>query len=201
MNFFDLDLAGIEAVVFDFGGVISYPPGENAPVFEACAKWGITREMYREAFGKYRNLWDGGEIDGVEMYRRIVEDYNPAAKPSFEDLDALWRADAEGWIGRLKPEALDYMHFLKSAGRKIGILTNLSTDFYSEFFSIRCSEHIKLADAVVVSSHEHVVKPSPEIYRIMEKRLCVSPGAILFLDDTPRNIAGAIACGWHGVVV
>ena len=195
MDYESVDLAGVDGVVFDFGGVISLAPGNDAPIYAVGGKWGLDCAAYDDAFKKYRHLWDGGEIDGAEMYRRILEDrgfYNVSAA----DLEILWRADAEGWVKRMRKETLPFMRKLKAEGYKIGILTNMAADFFREYFSVRCAEHIALADALVVSAHEHLVKPDPAIYRLMEKRLDLAPEKLMFFDDLAANVAAARSCGW-----
>ncbi len=39
------------------------------------------------------------------------------------------------------------------------------------------------------------VKPDPEIYELVAGRLPVAPGHVLFLDDNPMNVSGALAAG------
>ena len=77
-------------------------------------------------------------------------------------------------------------------------LTNFGADFWDEF---RCEWRVfdSFRD-IVVSGHEKCVKPDPAIYAIAEARFGVPPGALLFVDDKPENIAAARARGWHGHV-
>ena len=62
--------AGAKGVVFDFGGVIAYPPGNAWEAYRVAAELGLSRTAFDAAFKKYRYLWDGDFIDGIEMYRR-----------------------------------------------------------------------------------------------------------------------------------
>ena len=41
------------------------------------------------------------------------------------------------------------------------------------------------------------MKPSPDIFRHVERASGLSPAQILFFDDNPGNVAAARACGWH----
>jgi 2-haloacid dehalogenase len=40
-----------------------------------------------------------------------------------------------------------------------------------------------------------VVKPDPRIFRICLERNRLEPGACVFIDDAPANVAGAAAVG------
>lgn len=54
-------------------------------------------------------------------------------------------------------------------------------------------------DGIVISGREGVVKPDPEIYRILCERHGFAPGEALFVDDSPANVAGARAVGMDAV--
>lgn len=56
-----------------------------------------------------------------------------------------------------------------------------------------------LFDVLVYSHEVGVSKPDAAIYRITEERLGVGPSEIVFLDDRPAYVLGAIQCGWHAV--
>ncbi len=56
-----------------------------------------------------------------------------------------------------------------------------------------------LLDGIVLSGEEKVIKPAPEIYRILLDRYHIAPNEAVFLDDNPANIEGAKALGIHGI--
>ena len=55
-------------------------------------------------------------------------------------------------------------------------------------------------DGTLISCNVHAVKPCKEIYRIFSEKYHLKPEECLFIDDAPANVAGAIACGWQGIV-
>ena len=62
----------------------------------------------------------------------------------------------------------------------------------------RCARDFRaLADAEVISGLERIVKPNPEIYALMARRMALPPAELFFLDDTQANVDAARACGWH----
>ena len=54
---------------------------------------------------------------------------------------------------------------------------------------------LDLFDAVHVSAHLRAVKPDPAIYAAVEAATGLPPGAHLFVDDRPENVAAARARG------
>lgn len=187
----------IKGAVFDFGGVIAKPP-EKADVDVLSRLSGLSPDSLSAGFAAHRAGYDGGLFDCAEMYLRMIAD-NGLPAPSAETLAEMERVDSESW-SRPRPETLDWMEELSRSGVKIGILTNMSETFAGEWFAARFPRAIAVADAIVISSREKCVKPQPEIYRIMEKRIGLAPDELCFMDDIPRNVEGAKALGWHGIV-
>lgn len=55
-------------------------------------------------------------------------------------------------------------------------------------------------DGLVISGREGVVKPDPAIYRLLCDRHGVDPTDAVFIDDSPVNVAAAVALGFDGIV-
>lgn len=86
---------------------------------------------------------------------------------------------------------------LKDAGYGIYLLSNASMaqhDYWPKFPVSR------LFDGKLISCDFGKVKPMHEIYRAFTDRFSLNPDECVFIDDAPANVAGAVACGWHGVV-
>ena len=45
-----------------------------------------------------------------------------------------------------------------------------------------------------------LVKPQPEIYRLLFKKFSLKPEECFFVDDSPANVEGALYCGMTGAV-
>ena len=58
----------------------------------------------------------------------------------------------------------------------------------------------KKAKGYVVSAYERLVKPQPEIYRLLLDRYGLKADECVFIDDYPVNIDGARAAGMNGIV-
>lgn len=186
----------IRAVVFDYGGVLARSPVQDdfRPVANEI---GLMWEMYREGFAQYRLAYDSDLLTCADMYRKIAADNGLAMTE--DQCGRLCRADDESWLHPIL-ETLAWMKELKSAGCRIGILTNMATKFYERCVRHVFAEHIALADALVVSGKAGVSKPDARIYRIMEDRIGVSPEQILFFDDNHCNVEVAKLCGWKAAI-
>ena len=184
----------IEAVIFDFGGVISMPQKEELLYPWAEERTGLDKAAFWKGYKLFRHDFDAGLCSGDEMYRRILEHYG---KPYTEALlSGLTARDLESWTIP-NPETLVWEKALKVQGFKTGILTNMPTEFIPKFDAC-AHEFRQLVDAEVVSAEVKLAKPDPEIYALMLHRLGdIPPENAIFFDDLQPNIDGARAVGLH----
>ncbi len=182
----------IRGVVFDFGGVISKPPREAFfATITNLTDW--SKDELLAGWKRYRRAMDADEIPVEEVYARIAQERGQVL--SAETLARIRALDYDAWVTPNK-ETLAWAKKLKNdLGFKIGILTNMPTDFIPWFE--RCAGAFRrLADAEVISGPEHLAKPQEEIYRLMEARMRLPPEELFFFDDTQANVDAAIAYGW-----
>ena len=95
------------------------------------------------------------------------------------------------------PGMEDLARRLKEAGYGIFLLSNASKAQHRYWPGAPAS---RLFDGTLISCDTGFVKPMREIYRIFTDRFCLLPEECLFIDDSTQNVAGAIACGWQGIV-
>ncbi len=181
----------IAGIVFDFGGVISAPQDASFfPAVEALTGW--DKATVLAGWKRHRLLMDADTISVRELYRRIAADHKRALSEAC--YDRLAQLDFDSWAIP-NPATLAWAKTLKAQGYKIGILTNMPTDFIPWFD--RCAAEFRaLADAEVISGAERIVKPDPTIYALMAKRLALDPEEHFFLDDTQANVDAARQAGW-----
>lgn len=86
---------------------------------------------------------------------------------------------------------------LKNAGYGIYLLSNASFRQHDYWPFIPCS---KFFDGTLISADVHLVKPQPEIYRLLFEKFSLVPEECFFIDDSPPNIEGAFFCGMPGAV-
>lgn len=54
-------------------------------------------------------------------------------------------------------------------------------------------------DGGIFSGDVKLVKPQPEIFRLLESRYLLDPGKTVFIDDLMANVEAARACGWRSI--
>lgn len=99
----------------------------------------------------------------------------------------------------VKNEALlEYIRQLKSKNYKLGILSNVATNWVREYFLT--SEEQQLFDAMVFSFELGTGKPEPEIYKTILQKLSVKPQESVFIDDNERYCAAAEELGMKAIL-
>jgi len=188
--------ANVDGVVFDFGGVITVSPLKDWALYPYCASKGLGRAALDDGLKKYRYLWDGGFISFEEHYRRIFVD---AGLPPPDDatLADLWELDSWGWIREIRQDTLELMRRLKADGKKVGVLSNMSPEFYERLYVPNAVAWRGFVDVEVISGLVKMYKPERPIYDLAARRMELPPGRLLFLDDTPLNVEAARRYGWQ----
>ena len=183
-----------KAIVFDYGGVICFPPSPDNEA-ELARLTGLSVTALRELNRKYRGELDRGTYDTREFYRFVLS--GEGIFPDEDTLEQIAKVDMEGWM-RVNPATVQLMRDIKNSGLTLGILSNMSHEFLAW-----ASEAVPVmgeADVAVYSSTYDVVKPETAIYEILREQLGCEYGEIVFFDDTADNIAKAAELGIRGFV-
>ena len=91
---------------------------------------------------------------------------------------------------------LDYIRELKN-DYKIGLLSNIATDWITETFL--SADEQKLFDAFVFSHDAGTTKPDPKIYNLICEKLEVSADQAIFIDDVKDYCQAAESLGMRAV--
>jgi epoxide hydrolase-like predicted phosphatase len=189
----------IQAIIFDFGGVLALPDDETAwrahldvmgteLGFESgAAMWAYIFE------GEEWGLAKTGRINDDEFWRRLLEPLGLVTLEARRE----WVRRLYGPQGSVHPRMRELLGRLK--GRyKLALLSNAS-----DWLETALSEEYQLDDAfdvVVVSALVGLAKPDPAIYQLTLERLGVPAPAALFIDDQVRNTRAAEALGIPSIV-
>jgi FMN phosphatase YigB (HAD superfamily) len=182
-------VAGIEAVVFDMGGILHPTPFEVLPSLARLRGWPL------DAFP--RGPFDpDADRDYVEMDRgRLREpDYWGRVSARLAERSIAFDIhDVVDWSGRDRIEVVDA---IRRIGRtyRTAILTNDATDWLGPGWRHRW--WLRDAFEVMVDAREEGLrKPAADIYRRVLERLGVEAGRSVFIDDLTVNCEGAEAVG------
>lgn len=131
---------------------------------------------------RVHRAYTAGVIDKQECADQIRELTGESFKES-EDLD-------EGEIAKNTP-LLEYVRELRGRGYKIGLLSNIATNWIRDAFLT--AEEQALFDDMVMSFEVGMVKPDPRIFRLACERLGVEMPQAVLVDDIDRYCAAAEA--------
>lgn len=187
-------MAQIDAVLFDYGLVISGPPLTSA--WERMkAITGLDEAQFHAGYWAHRHAYDRGTHTGEEFWRLAAEH----AVGNVEDAQVaeLIAADVDLW-GELNEPMVNWIWRLQEAGMRTGILSNMG-DAMAAGLSAKYRWLDKF-DHRVWSYTLKLAKPEAGIYRHAVEGLKVEAGRVLFVDDKVENIAAAEAAGLQGIV-
>lgn len=180
-------LDGIEAVCFDaFGTLVEITDKQQAfrPLFKALTL-DKRRELKHRLMREDRPFTDWPKALGVEVDPYVL-------------LDVLNRNLGEILSIRLRPHMAEAWAMLRSNGVRIGICSNLSSDYVQSLQGALPDA----PDLVVLSCKVGAIKPEPEIYAKVLDGLRVASDKVLFVGDKPRaDIEGPRAAGMKAIHV
>ena len=183
----------IRNFVFDMGEVLIH---FNFKVF--ADRYDLTEEdkalVTREVFWGEANwaLSDWGQIDENEVARRACEKLPQHLHEAARGMATRW------WDPIIPVEGMaDLVRRVKEAGYGVYLLSNAGFAHRTYWPTVPGSEYF---DGIVVSAYEKLVKPQPEIYKVLLDRFKLVPEECLFVDDRETNLAGAEVCGMHSVI-
>jgi putative hydrolase of the HAD superfamily len=195
--------AGIEAVIWDFGGVFTSSPFEAFNRLEA--EMGAPKDHIRRvnAANPLENAWalfERNEIDAARFDTLFLEESTALGHP-IRGADVLPKLS-----GELRPRMVAALKACK-AHFKVGCITNNVASMHSpgqdedQRAAGAMAQVMPLFDAIIESSKAGVRKPDPRIYQMMCELLAVKPEACVYLDDLGINCKPAAALGMKAIKV
>lgn len=178
----------VDTVVFDLGGVlIDWNP----------------RHLYRKLFGAdetameaflehvCNGAWNERQDRGRSWAEAVEEAVarHPAHAAHIRAYHERW----EEMLGGALHDSVAILRELKAAGVRVLALTNWSAETFP--IAERRFDFLAWFDGIVVSGREGLMKPEPEIFRLLVERHRLEPSRTVFIDDHPRNVDVALAVG------
>ncbi len=210
----------IEAVIFDYGGVLSTTPFAGIAEFER--RMGYPEQSLAQLlFGKGASpqgpteaipdhsaalpgapeahdwhLLETGRLTLDEFHERLVVRSEVALGRPL-DLGVYAQFLRELGVG-VHWMMVHRVRELRAGGYRTAILTNNVREWGRYW---KDSIPLELFDVVVDSCDVGLRKPDPAIFRLTCERLEVAPEAAVFLDDTRRHVESARQVGLQAVLV
>lgn len=174
-------------IVFDLGGVVvARDPRKVSAEFQEFFSF-----IYQIPMPHFWEEYDRG-TSPLEEVKNYICEHNDCSRELCDEYIAT-AIDLQEEIIPTKNLIVQ----LKAAGYRLYVLSNMSPEFI-EF--IRQLPVYANFDGEVVSCEEQVVKPEPEIFRLLLERYSLNPAECLFIDDRIDNIEAAERegfCGFH----
>lgn len=182
---------GIEAVIFDSGGVLHQ--SDTAMAHDLLHELGITAEMLEQIMSRQMPLLGSGMVDETEFWRQVSAAYNLREVAVEENL--LGRAFAKAIVEHLPITEL--IKNLSAHNIKLAVLSNTIQPHASALTKAGIYDNF---DHVFLSHEVGMLKPNPAIYRHTLNELGVRPEAAVFIDDDRTNINAAKSLGIHSIL-
>jgi putative hydrolase of the HAD superfamily len=190
----------IEAVIWDFGGVLTTSPFEAFARFER--EHGLPADIIRRtnAANHLENAWakfERAEVD-IEAFDRLFAEESLALGAEVRGKDVLPLL-----AGDLRPEMVEALKRI-GARFKTGCITNnlpanaIGSNGGRSFY---VAEVMALFNHVIESAKIGLRKPDPRIYAMMVEALGVDPRACVYLDDLGVNLKPAREMGMTTIKV
>ena len=191
----------IEAVVSDFGGVLTTPLLQSFMAFQD--QTGITTEVLgkgmqaaTKANGGENPLFqmERGEITEVAFLEQLTDSLEPLLghRPEMHRFKEIYFEALEP-----NPPMIELMRELKAEGFQMAMLTNNVREWEPLWRSMLPVDEI--FETVVDSGFVGCRKPESRIYELTLERIGRDAEACLFVDDVLVNCEGARKAGLHAV--
>lgn len=190
----------IEAVISDFGGVLTSPMLDSFVAIEASS--GVPLEALGKAMAaiaKRTGLNPLFELETGRMTEAAFLDGLDQELTALLGREVQMQDFGERYFAGLAPneQLIDYMRGLHDRGYRLAVCTNNVREWEARWRAMLPVEEI--FDVVVDSAFVGARKPEPEIYEVTLERLGVAPEATLFVDDVELNCQAAQELGIRSV--
>ena len=169
----------IKNIIFDLGNVIiNY--NQKQIINSFTQKEDEIKYIYDEIFHAPEwELMDLGNITNDEA----IEVINKRNEFKYEKLtkDFLHEWYKKQTINR---EIVEIAKKLKKKGYKLFVLSNMANLTYEYF---KKDEFFSLCTGIIISAHEHLIKPDEKVFRLLLDRYKLNAEECLFIDDDPSE--------------
>ncbi|GGO92374.1 hypothetical protein GCM10011584_28630 [Nocardioides phosphati] len=189
----------VDAVLFDYGGVMTGPVGES------IRAWHAADGIDPASFTRTLKQWLSRTVDWETPIHRL--ETGAISIEEFEQLFAAELTTVEGEVpeptgilGRMfaemRPEAAMFAlaEELRACGVRVGLLSNSWGNTYPR------KRIDTLFDPIVISGEVGLRKPQAAIYAHAVARLGLPADRVLFVDDAEPNVLGARAAGLRALL-
>lgn len=182
----------IKTIIFDIGNVLADFTWKEFFEEKGCTGEKLERMTQATIKSNEWNEYDRGVLTDEEILQCFINN-----APELEAELKSYFADVKGIVSR-NDYAIPWIQELKQRGYQVLYLSNFSRK--AEVDCVDALDFIPYTDGGILSHKEKVIKPMPEIYKLLIDRYNLVPDECVFLDDTERNLTGASEFGIHTIL-
>lgn len=191
-----------QALVLDFGGVISRTMFETHPITERALGLEPGTLTWRGPFDPASDpLWvemQENRITERDYWRMRVAEISSLFGEQWEMSDFVRRARGDDPMTTMRPEAVRTIEAAAAAGKRLAILSNELDLFYGKGFTGRFPL-LRAFEVVIDATYTGILKPDARAYQLCLDALKLPADRCVFVDDQRRNIDGAERVGMSTV--
>lgn len=177
------------AIIFDFGNVlIEWDPRFVYRRYFPNDEGGMENFLKEIKFAEWNALQDKGRPfeEGITI---LSSEY-----PHHAELIQAYHDRWQDSIGESIAGSVEILKRLKHIGCRLYGLSNWSAETFP--FALSKYDFFHLFDDLVISGNVGMVKPDPEIFNLLLKKIGKPASECLFIDDSPANIQQAKQLGF-----
>lgn len=182
----------IEAVCFDFGGVIELSGSDI--IKDVAGLLGIPLIKLREEYFKHNHLSNVENMSWEDMVLKIVSLFDNTQKTKETVLAMIEKFRA---TKKINSDLVAIFPMLQQQGLKVAIFSNNTSGLREKLTK---NGLIKLVDEVVISSEIGFQKPHKEAFQVLFEKLNVRPAEVVFIDDTLKSLEKADEIGYTPIL-
>jgi len=180
----------IEAVIFDWGGVLIDDPAPGLMAY--CAEaLEVTVPDYTQAHSQHAEPFQRGQIAEVVFWQRVCGDLD---RP-IPAVDSLW-GQAFRTVCSARTDVFALARRLHDGVCKTALLSNTE----SPVVQVSMEPEYDVFDALVFSCAEGALKPERAIYEIAARSVDKAAEHCVLVDDKAAFVDGAIQAGMKGIL-
>lgn len=182
----------IRNVVFDIGNVLAGFIWE-----EFYRSFGYPEEIFERLAdatvrSSFWNEMDRGGLSDEELIEGFIKN-----DPSIEKEIREVFANVNGMIQRYD-YAVPWIKELKKKGFHVYVISNFAHKAHMD--CIKALDFLEEIDGGILSYQVKLIKPAPEIYRLLCSKYDLKAEECVFIDDLPKNVEAAQKEGMQGIV-
>lgn len=190
--FVTISINGSEAVVFDFGGVMTKEPNRQIVVDFLCQTCQIPYEEFKNINRRKKESCKSG-VDDAVFWLNYAQEKAISLGDNWEQRfkDVMIKAV------NINHEMYALVHELKSKHIPVALLSNIDTGLAQ--FIRSCDLYLPFHPCIL-SCDIGIEKPDLTIYQYLLDQLDLEANQVIFIDDKQENIDSAVKAGLDAIL-